>query len=82
MLMYRRVAPLGTQPVRFPPDDMVPLYIREELRRAEEALEAKRVEEEQIANRLHLVVIWEGVEHKVITNKLLTYAELIDQLWV
>ena len=87
MLMYRRIektdpTALGDATMAaMPSDDVVPDYVREEMKRLEgQEITRKKLEEERL-NKLIVKVMWEGREHMVTTSRKKTYKEFLIQLW-
>lgn len=80
MLMYRKVS-LSEPKAHFPPDSMVPEYIKEEINKLAELAEKRRKEDEERFNRLPLQIYWNNKSHSVISNRYASYKSLLQQIW-
>lgn len=81
MLMYHKVCPDSNKTVKFPSDDLVPQYIKDDVRQLEEEAAKRILAEQERDNRLELRVIFNDLEFVIQTSKKKTLSELMVQVW-
>jgi hypothetical protein len=77
MLMYRQV----TREVPNVPDEMIPTYIQEIVKKEQEKREAKIREEEEYRNKLNVKILFEGKERTIAAKRNMTYPEFLTKIW-
>jgi ubiquitin C-terminal hydrolase len=80
MLMYRKIS-LSQTTTNFPPNEMVPEYIKDEIQKLSELAEKRRKEDEDRFNRLPLQIYWQNKSHSVTTHRHASYNSLLQQIW-
>jgi hypothetical protein len=80
MLMYRKLS-ISHPTSHFPPNEMVPEYIKDEIQKLAELAEKKRKEDEERFNRLSLQIYWQSKSHLVTSHRHASYKSLLQQIW-
>jgi hypothetical protein len=83
MLMYRKVTAVDkeVQHVQFPSDELVPEYIREEVKKISEEAEKKHKANEIRMNKLNVSVHWKLKKYDIATTKSSSYRDFLQQVW-
>lgn len=80
MLMYRKVTP-AVMNIDFPGDDLVPDYIRAEVKRITDEAEKKRLENAERLNRITVSVMWRKKKYDIASTKTTLYKDFLQQVW-
>jgi ubiquitin carboxyl-terminal hydrolase 47 len=80
MLMYRKVT-AENMVVEFPSDDLVPAYIRDEVKRISEEAERRKKETRERMNKITVAVHWKKKKYDIATKKTTRYKEFLQQVW-
>lgn len=81
MLMYRKVTP-ASMVVDFPGDDLVPGYIRDEVKRITDEAEQMRLANIERMNKITISVLWNTKKYDIATTKTTKYNDFLQQVWL
>ena len=80
MLMYRKVT-AESMNVQFPGDELVPDYIKDEVKRITDEAEKKRLESVERMNKINISVLWKKKKYDIATTKTTRYKDFLQLVW-